>query len=62
LSFAELDRLYEHSLKLENDLAELLKIVTPISSPSREFRARVEEIIDASPNVIRYQPRPPSKK
>ena len=29
---------------------------TPISSPSREFRARLEEFIDASLNVLRYQP------
>jgi hypothetical protein len=56
LSFAELDRIYKDSLDLVASLLDLHESISPISSPSREFSARVEEIIDASPNVIRYHP------
>jgi hypothetical protein len=62
ISFSELDDYNKQSLKLIDALGDLYGTITPISSLSREFRARVEEIIDASPNVIRYQARPPKER
>jgi len=62
ISFSELDEYDEQSRKLIDALTDLHGTITPISSPSKEFRARVEEIIDASPNVIRYRPRTPKER
>ena len=60
VGFAELDRLYQDGLKLESALNELYSTLTPISSPSKELRAKMEAMIDLSPNVVRYKQRPPS--
>ena len=57
MSFKEFERCFEQQRKIIDQLVQLCEEATPISSFSREFAAAIEEIIDTSPNVIRYAPR-----
>jgi hypothetical protein len=59
ISYEEFERLFKRQNGIIEQLADLYNTTTPISSFSREFAAAIDEIIDASPNVIRYSPRRP---
>ncbi len=59
ISFETFDTYLQNAEQVVNALIELHGRTTPISSFSRDFSAAIEEIIDASPNVVRYVPRLP---
>jgi hypothetical protein len=59
ISYEDFERLFERQNEIIDRLAKLHGTITPISSFSRHFVAAVEEIIDSSPNVIRFHPRRP---
>ena len=57
ISFDEFDRYFEQQEKMIEQLWQLYENTTPIPSFSREFAMAIDEIIDSSPNVVRYAPR-----
>ncbi len=59
ISYEDFERIFERQKEIIEQLAKIYDTTTPISSFSRDFVAAIDEIIDSSPNVIRYAPRRP---
>ena len=59
ISYEEFDRLFERQNEIIERLTKLFNTTSPISSFSRDFVAAIDEVIDSSPNVIRFAPRRP---
>jgi hypothetical protein len=61
MSYKEFEGQFDRQKGIIEELVKLYDEITPISSYHKEFIAEIDQIIDSSPNVFRFSPRPPTQ-